>query len=69
MSNLPERLRRTTQQMASQCSVPMDLWNDHSNACLDAANEIERLQESIRALQKTVDSVIRAATPRRGVKP
>lgn len=31
------RLLRTTEAMASLCTAPQDLWNEHSNACLEAA--------------------------------
>jgi hypothetical protein len=40
--DLSQRLRATTEAMASQCSVPTSLWNEHSNACLDAIDEIGR---------------------------
>lgn len=49
--DIVDRLRQTTEQMASQCSVPMGLWNDHSNACLEAADEIERLRARIVGLE------------------
>lgn len=42
MSNLSATLRKTTEQMASTCSVPMDLWCEHSSAVLKAADQIER---------------------------
>ena len=42
--DLPTILRQTTEQMASACSAPIDLWCRHSNAVLEAANEIERLR-------------------------
>lgn len=34
---LAARLLRTTEAMASLCAAPQDLWNEHSNACLEAA--------------------------------
>jgi len=39
---LQDRLRRTTEAMASSASVQMDLWNEHSNACLEAADALDR---------------------------
>lgn len=42
MSDLSATLRKTTEQMASTCSVPMGLWCEHSAAVLKAADEIER---------------------------
>ena len=42
MSELSETLRKTTEQMAATCSVPMELWCEHSAAVLKAAEEIER---------------------------
>jgi hypothetical protein len=47
--DIVERLRETTQHMASKCSVDMILWDAHSNACLSAADEIERLREVLAA--------------------
>lgn len=41
--SLPARLRDTTRLMATRCGAPKGLWNHHSNACLEAAAEIERL--------------------------
>lgn len=40
---LADWLRRTTEEMANKCSVSMDIWNEHSNACLSAADELDRL--------------------------
>lgn len=37
-------LRETTEEMANRASVDMDLWQRHSRAALDAADEIERLR-------------------------
>jgi hypothetical protein len=41
--DLPKRLRSSTERMAASASVPMDLWDLHSNACLAAADAIETL--------------------------
>lgn len=38
--DLVKRLRTTTEQMACSCSVPMNLWQDHSSAVLTAATRI-----------------------------
>jgi len=37
---LEERLRSTTQEMATTCGVPMELWDRHSNAVLEAADAL-----------------------------
>lgn len=34
------RLRESTQAMACFASAPMPLWNDHSNAVLEAATAL-----------------------------
>lgn len=47
MSDIVERLRDTTEQMACTASVDMSLWDKHSNACLEAAAEIERLRKAL----------------------
>jgi hypothetical protein len=44
MSELAMHLRRTTEKMACSAKVDMSLWNEHSNACLDSANAVERLE-------------------------
>lgn len=41
MTDIIETLRVTTKEMANAASVPMALWDRHSNACLDAANWLE----------------------------
>jgi len=63
MSDIAERLRRTTEHMASQCSAPMGLWNNHSNAALEAADtldaqatEIARLKEALTAISELDDT-------------
>lgn len=40
---MAERLRTTLEQMATNCSVGMGIWDKHSNAVLEAATLIERL--------------------------
>lgn len=47
MTDIVERLRLTTEQMANNCSVNMLLWCEHSGAALEAADEIERLRLSL----------------------
>lgn len=55
--DLAEGLRSTTEEMANRASVPMELWNRHSNNCLaavaalstpahasEAVREVERLR-------------------------
>ena len=46
---LAARLLRTTEAMASLCTAPQDLWNEHSNACLEAARLLSspRVEEAI----------------------
>lgn len=51
--DLPERLRSTTEQMANRCSVSSHLWDIHSNAVLEAADEIERLRSALRRVRDT----------------
>lgn len=43
-SDIADNLRASTEDMASFAVVDMGLWNRHSNACLKAADEIERLR-------------------------
>lgn len=52
MSDLSATLRKTTEQMASTCSVPMDLWCEHSDVALKAADEMERLRALALDFQK-----------------
>lgn len=40
--NLAGRLETTLNQMAASCSVDMNLWNDHSNAVLEAISALSR---------------------------
>ena len=47
MTDIVERLRLTTEQMANNCSVNMTLWCEHSGAALEAASEIELLRLSL----------------------
>ncbi len=47
MTDIVERLRDTTEQMACTASVDMALWGRHSNACLEAADEIEKLRAAL----------------------
>lgn len=54
-SNLPQRLRETTERMAHECCVPMGLWSAHSNATLDAALKIEALERELSELKSTSD--------------
>lgn len=51
MSDIVEMLRSTTAKMASQCRVPMDLWQDHSTAALQAADEVDRLRRDLAEAQ------------------
>lgn len=47
-ADLVTRLRSTTKRMALECSVPnFDLWNDHSNACLEAAASLAAKDDEI----------------------
>lgn len=41
---LPAKLRRTLEMMAKTSKVPMLVWDEHANAVLGAAAEIERLE-------------------------
>lgn len=53
MTDIVERLRSTTEQMANNCSVNMTLWCEHSGAALEAASEIERLRLSLSEARAT----------------
>jgi len=44
MDDIKVKLRASTEAMASQCTAPTELWNEHSNAVLEAADTIERLK-------------------------
>lgn len=47
LRNLPARLQSTTERMAAHAKVGMSLWDEHSNAVLEASREIERLYKEI----------------------
>jgi hypothetical protein len=52
MSDLIKRLRETTEEMAHLCGLPFALWNEHSNAVLEAADRIEQLEADMRRLEQ-----------------
>lgn len=56
MDNLAERLRSTTQLMANVASVPMGVWDRHSNTCLEAVARVERLEAALREISEFVTS-------------
>ncbi len=56
---LPEKLRSTTEQMACRASVDQATWQDHSTACLNAADAIERLTRERDVLRAEVESAKR----------
>lgn len=45
--SIPSILRQTTKEMANRASVPMDVWDKHSNAALQAADRIEALEVAL----------------------
>jgi len=47
IDGLPERLRISLEEMANVCSGPMPAWNTHANTCLEAADEIVNLRNSL----------------------
>ena len=49
-TDIVERLRRTLEEMANRCSVPMDVWDRHANAVLMSAAEIARLRAEVERL-------------------
>ena len=53
---LVELLRETTRDMAHECTAPPVLWNELSNACLDAAEVIEELHATLRGIVEIVDA-------------
>lgn len=57
MTDLIERLRETTEEMAHLCGLPFALWNEHSNAVLEAADRIEELEAALRSIYATAQSV------------
>lgn len=61
MSELAKRLRSTTEAMAAHCSVGMELWDLHSNACLEAADRLTALEAEITALRTATPEMIVAA--------
>jgi hypothetical protein len=52
-STLSEHLRKTTETMARRARVSMAVWCEHSNACLSAAEEIDRLRTALEAIRDT----------------
>ena len=62
-TTLQERLRATTQEMASACSVPMDLWNRHSNAVLEAADALTDAQAEVERLREALDDIAMCRIP------
>lgn len=50
-SDLPKRLRETTEMMANKCRVDISLWCAHSAATLDAALKIEALEREVEELR------------------
>jgi len=53
MEDITTILRMTTERMAHQPIADMELWNEHSNAVLQAARDIDKLRA---ALEKICDS-------------
>ncbi len=45
---LIQKARHTTERMANECSVAMNLWNEHSNAVLDVCARLAEA-EGLRA--------------------
>lgn len=39
-----DKLRESLSLMANLCSAPMKVWNDHANAVLAAADELDHLR-------------------------
>lgn len=71
MADVVERLRGTTRSMAYLCDVDMELWNDHFNACLEAAAEIKRLRTLNATMMLTVyelEDLVRTLMERRRVE-
>jgi hypothetical protein len=50
----PNKLRQSTEVMANVASVPMDVWDIHSNNCMDAAREIETLRAQLAEAQEAL---------------
>ena len=61
-SDLPSRLRETTEKMAAHASVDMSLWCAHSSAVLDAALKIEALEREIETLKSLLRDAVEDET-------
>ena len=59
MTTIEERLRRTTERMANEASVDMALWNEHSNAALEAIATIVTLRQQLAAAQDDIPPLYR----------
>ena len=56
-AELVAMLRETLQAMASLASVPMDLWDRHSNAALNAAARLASLSAEVERLKGSLQSI------------
>lgn len=50
--DLVERLETSLEKMANTCTADMDIWNEHSNAVLEAASRIRELEGEVERLTK-----------------
>lgn len=60
LENIAKTLRQTTELMANDAKVDMSLWNEHSNACLRAADALTRAE----ALIEELAGALGAMTPK-----
>ena len=71
-TDLPTKLRNSTERMAHQSKQPFGLWNTHSNHCLDAALKIEALEREVAEWADTAGTAtanLHRMRQGRGVKP
>ncbi len=60
MGKLSLELLSTTQQMANAVSVDMQIWDRHSNACIQAAKRLSDVEAIIDSLQRENDRYVTA---------
>lgn len=62
ISDLPVRLRETTEKMAVHANVDMPLWCEHSSAVLDAALKIEAMERELENLKSLLRDAVEDET-------
>ena len=54
---IAETLLKTTERMANSCSASMSLWNEHSNACLQAADALLSSSSAERGMREALEKI------------